>query len=67
MTDPDATDVAVAVAPEPARLMRLLAELDGSGWYPLMLALAWYLRVYAVADIEPAPAIRSLAMVRRLR
>ena len=28
-----------------------------------MLALAWYLRVYTVADIEPAPAIRSLAVI----
>ena len=33
------------------------------GWYPLLLAIAWYLEVYAVGRVEPAAGARSFALV----
>ncbi len=64
MTASSAADLGVGVATyRPGGLARLTTAMNGFGWYPLMLALASYLQLYAVGRAEPAPAIRSFLIV----
>ena len=44
-------------------LRRVASRVGRFGWYPLMLALAWYLEVYAVGRVELPAGARSLAIV----
>ena len=65
---PHGSPVTSVVAPRAATLrvgwgLRLRTAITGFGWYPLMLALASYLQLYAVGRAEPAPAIRSFVIV----